>query len=68
LRRDLLEDDIAHLEAASDVYDQLAEQPNWEKIECFDAAAHALRPPEEIHREVLAAVETRIFPALHANR
>jgi dTMP kinase len=68
LRRDLLEGDIAHLEAASDVYDQLAEQPNWKKIECFAAAAHALRPPEEIHREVLAAVEVRIFPALHAKR
>lgn len=68
LRRDLLESDIAHLEAASEVYDKLAEQANWKKIECFDAAAQALRPPEEIHKEVLAAVEARIFPALHANR
>jgi dTMP kinase len=68
LRRDLLESDIAHLEAASEVYDQLAEQRNWVKVECFDTAAHALRAPEEIHREVLAAIEVRIFPALHANR
>jgi dTMP kinase len=68
LRRDLLEADIAHLEAASDVYDQLAAQKNWKKIECFDAAAYALRAPEEIHREVLAAVEARISPSLRANR
>jgi dTMP kinase len=68
LHRDILEADLAHLEAASAVYDQLAQQSNWVKIECFDAAAHALRAPEEIHREVLAAVEARVFPALHANR
>jgi len=68
LRRDLLESDIAHLEAASEVYDELARQPNWVRIECFDAPAHALRVPEEIHKEILAAVEARIFPALRANR
>src|SRR5713101_600195 len=68
LHRDILEADLAHLEAASAVYDQLAQQSNWVKIECFDAAAHALRAPEEIHTEVLAAVEARVFPALHANR
>jgi dTMP kinase len=68
LRRDLLEADIAHLEAASEVYDRLAEQPNWKMIECFGAAAHTLRAPEDIHKEVLAAVEARIFPALHVHR
>jgi hypothetical protein len=50
------------------VYDQLARQPNWVRIECFDAAAKALRAPEEIHKEILAAVEARIFPALRAIR
>lgn len=68
LRRDLLEADIAHLQAASEVYDQLARQPNWVRIECFDAAAQALRAPEEIQKEILAAVEARIFPALRAIR
>jgi dTMP kinase len=68
LRRDLLEADIRHLEAASEVYDQLARQPNWVRIECFDAAAKALRAPEEIHKEILAAVEARIFPAQRAIR
>ena len=37
LRRDLQESDIAHLEAASSVYDGLARQPHWAKIECFDS-------------------------------
>ena len=66
LRRDLQEADIAHLEAAAEVYDDLARQPNWVRIDCFDAGARALRAPEAIHREILAAVEARIFPALRA--
>jgi dTMP kinase len=65
---DLQEADLAHLEAASRVYDELAQQKNWVRIECFDAAARALRSPEAIHREILAAIDARIFPALRANR
>jgi dTMP kinase len=60
LRRDLQEADLSHLEAASEVYDGLARQRNWVTIECLDAA-RTLRPPDSIHREVLAAVETRLF-------
>jgi dTMP kinase len=63
LQRDLLESDLAHLEAASEVYDRLAREPNWVKIECFDAALHKMRPPDAIHREVLAAVDARILSA-----
>ena len=43
-------------------------QPNWLKIECFDVQARALRSPEAIHKEILAAIEARVFPALHAGR
>jgi thymidylate kinase len=68
LRRDLLEEDIAHLKTASDVYDQLAQQSNWVKVECLDAATHALRAPEEIHRGVLAALEACAYSALQASR
>ena len=68
LRRDLQEADIAHLKTASEVYDELAEQSNWVKVECLETEAHALRAPEEIHREVLAAVEACAYGALHANR
>jgi len=64
LRRDLQESDIAHLEAASEVYDGLARQPHWVKIECFDPASGALRPPAAIHAEILAAIDARIAPAL----
>ncbi len=68
LQRDLQESNLAHLQAASDVYDELAQQANWVKVECYDAAARALRPPEDIHKEILAAIEARVFPALHAGR
>jgi hypothetical protein len=59
-RRDIQEADLSHLEAASEVYDGLARQRNWATVECFDAA-RTLRPPDSIHREVLAAVEARLF-------
>jgi dTMP kinase len=65
-RRDLQESDLAHLEAASQVYGELARQPNWVTIECFDAASGALRPPATIHVEILAAVEARIHSAMQA--
>lgn len=64
-RRDLQEADLSHLEAASEVYDGLARQRNWVTIECFDSA-RALRPPDSIHREVLAAVDARLFSAAPA--
>jgi dTMP kinase len=67
LRRDILEADLAHLEAASEVYDGLTRQPNWVRIECFDAATRTLRPPDTIQKEILAAVEARVFSALRAN-
>jgi dTMP kinase len=61
LKRDIQESNIAHLSAASEVYDTLSRSPNWVKIECVDATRSGhLRAPEEIHREVFAAVESRI--------
>jgi dTMP kinase len=65
-KHDIQEADLAHLEAASSVYDQLARQPHWVQVECVDAAKGSLRAPEEIHGEILAAVEARIAPALRA--
>ncbi len=59
LRRDLQESDIAHLEAASEVYDGLARQLHWTKIECFDSAAGALRAPEAIHADIVEAMFAR---------
>jgi dTMP kinase len=60
LRRDLQEADIAHLEGAAEVYDELARQSNWLTIECFDAASGALRAAPAIHEEILAAIEARV--------
>jgi dTMP kinase len=65
---DIQEADLAHLEAASRVYDELAQQPHWVRIECVDAATGSLRSPEAIHKEILAAIEARIAPALRAQR
>ena len=67
-RHDIHESDLAHLQATSEVYDQLARQPNWVKIECYDSAAAALRAPESIHQEILAAVQARVTPTLRANK
>ncbi|MFZ0980481.1 MAG: hypothetical protein WAN23_13860 [Candidatus Acidiferrales bacterium] len=64
LRRDLQESDIAHLEAASSVYDGLARQPHWAKIECFDTGSGTLRAPKAIHTEILAAIDARIASAM----
>jgi dTMP kinase len=66
LERDIQESDLAHLRAASGVYEELSRQRNWVKIPCIDAAAQALRSPEEIHKDILAAVEPRIFTARRA--
>ena len=60
MQRDIQESNLAHLQAASDVYDQLAREPNWQKIECYDTGANELRSPEAIHQDVLAAVDSRI--------
>ncbi len=61
LRRDLHEADLGHLRAAAEVYDRLAGEPNWVRVECFDVGKQAVRSPEEIHREVLGAVEQRVL-------
>lgn len=60
-RRDLQEADVAHLEEAARVYDQLAQAPNWVTVECFDAASGKHRPPEKIHRDVLEAIDARVL-------
>ena len=65
-RRDLQESDIAHLEAASRIYDDLARQPHWVTIDCYDATAGALRAAPSIHQEIVEAIFSRFAPASHA--
>lgn len=86
-KRDLQEASLAHLRAASEVYDRLAQRPNWHTIECVaqaEAASHrsstkkgsrrnarpaprSLRSAEEIHKEVLAAVDACLAVSQPAN-
>ena len=54
-KRDLQESDLHHLDQAAAVYDQLAREPHWATVECWDSGTAALRPPDAIHRDVLAA-------------
>ena len=48
LQRDLQEANMAHLETASEVYDELARRQNWVRIECAGAS-----------RERIGKIETR---------
>jgi dTMP kinase len=61
LKRDIQEADIKHLEQTAIIYDRLATEANWARIDCINAITGALFSPEEIHRAVLQAVETRIL-------
>lgn len=61
LNRDIQEADIKHLEQTALIYDRLATEPNWVRIDCINTATGGLYSPEEIHRVVLQAVESRIL-------
>jgi dTMP kinase len=68
MRRDIQENDMAHLEAASEVYEELSQKQAWSIIDCFDPARHAVRSPESIHEEILATLQSRLFPTLQGRR
>ena len=57
-QKDLQEASLRHLEDAAAIYDSLACRPHWAVIECYDATRRAIRAPEEVASDVLAAVET----------
>jgi dTMP kinase len=77
LRRDIMESNLAHLKTASHVYEELARQANWATVECTSAGKRgapplrrslrtSLRTPEEIHGDVLSAIEMRLFQSSRA--
>jgi dTMP kinase len=66
LKRDIQEADIKHLEETAIIYERLATESNWARIDCFNEASGVLNTPEEIHRAVLRAVETRVLPQASA--
>jgi dTMP kinase len=61
LKRDIQEADIKHLEQTAIIYDRLATEANWVRIDCSNTVSGVLYSPEEIHRAVLQAVETRVL-------
>ena len=61
MKRDIQEADIKHLEQTAIIYDRLATEANWVRIDCINTATGVLYSPEEIHRAVLQAVEARIL-------
>jgi dTMP kinase len=61
LKRDIQEADIKHLEQTAIIYDRLATESNWVRIDCINTASGVLYSPEEIHRGVLQAVENRVL-------
>ncbi len=68
LRHDILEADVTHLEQTAGIYDRLATEPNWVRIDCTNLASGILYSPEEIHQAVLDAVESRVIPQAPAKR
>lgn len=61
MSRDLHEADLAHLQGAAEMYDRLAEQPNWVTVDGRDGTPEHPRDAESIQRDVLAAVDARVF-------
>ena len=66
LQRDIQEANVSHLKQTSLIYDRLATEPNWVRIDCTNAESGVLYSPEEIHRAVLGAVQSRILSHLPA--
>jgi dTMP kinase len=60
-RRDLQEANLAHLHAAARIFDRLARRRNWATVECMSARSEELRSAEDIHSEIMALIDRRIF-------
>lgn len=60
LKRDIHEADTEHLKETAILYDRLATGANWVRIDCTSEATSALRSPDEIHQDVLRAVESKL--------
>ena len=61
LKHDIQEADIRHLQETAFIYDRLATEPNWVRIDCMNPASGVLYSPEEVHRILMRAVESRIL-------
>jgi dTMP kinase len=61
LKRDIQEADIKHLEQTGIIYDRLATEANWVRIDCVEQSSGKLRMPEAIHQAVMECVEAQIL-------
>jgi dTMP kinase len=59
-RRDLQEANLAHLQAATKIFERLARHANWATVECMEGK-NELRQPGAIHREIMAIMQERVF-------
>jgi hypothetical protein len=59
-KQDILEASLRHLQDAADIYDLLSRDAPWITIECFDSSRRAMRAPQDIARDVWAAVQPAV--------
>jgi dTMP kinase len=59
-KQDILEASLRHLQDAADIYDLLSHDAPWITIECFDSSRRAMRAPQDIARDVWAAVQPAV--------
>jgi dTMP kinase len=68
LRYDILEADVSHLEQTAMIYERLATESNWVRIDCTNTASGILYSPEEIHQALLRTVESRVLSRASAGQ
>ncbi|HEV2388125.1 MAG TPA: hypothetical protein VGS20_12815 [Candidatus Acidoferrales bacterium] len=68
LDRDIQEGDRRHLEQAAGVYEQLAADSGWIVVEGSVESGRRARPAQEIHREILALLESHLAFAVPGPR
>jgi dTMP kinase len=67
-RHDILEANVTHLEQTAGIYDRLATEHNWVRIDGTNLASGILYSPEDIHRALLKAVESRVLSQASAKK
>jgi dTMP kinase len=65
-QRDLQEENRGHLAAAAEVYEELARQPNWAKVDCVGPTDSEMRSPQAIHQDILTLVVAKMATSAHA--
>jgi dTMP kinase len=61
LRHDILEANVTHLEQTAIIYESLAAEANWARIDCMNPISGSLYTPDEIHRVLLETLNSRVL-------